>query len=120
MVRTILDGKTVVQVNAVSLDGREDLKVPKAHLGNTADEWEVKLNDFSPTSAIMNANDFPAGGGLRPPHGVIEEQISYHGYFAEQTDIDWDDVYNSINDPYYVESKVSNHRTPRLPISSIR
>lgn len=29
--------------------------------------------------------------------------LRYNGYFDEDADVDWDEVYNRIKDPYYEE-----------------
>lgn len=104
MIRAIVDGKMVVRTHTGSFDTVDDEKAPKTHLGHTATEWEQKFAHVEGQyiKAGTAGNDFPAEGGLRPPRGVIEDLVSYHGYFAgEAVSIDWDDVYNSINDPYY-------------------
>lgn len=98
-IRKIISGSTLIKTqNAGSFETINHSNLPTSHLGYTADEWHSKLEDDVDGSI---GDDFPAKGGLRPLKGVIEDIISYHGFVLDDVGIDWDDVFNSIQDPYY-------------------
>lgn len=58
----------------------------------------------SQKSTIEQGHDYPAEGGLRPPPGVIEDMLAQNGItIPDDINVDWENIYNSINDPYYEE-----------------
>jgi hypothetical protein len=98
MIRAIVDGKTVVRAETGSFESLDPQTVPKAHLGSTAWDWKQK------TIWGPRDNTFPAEGGLRPPPNVIEDMLAYNGItIPDNINVDWENIYNSIRDPYYKE-----------------
>lgn len=62
-------------------------------------EWSRKVRDSQ-----VNGYDYPAEGGLRPLPSVIKDMLAYNGITSpDDMTVDWENIYNSMNDPYYEE-----------------
>ncbi|QDS77556.1 hypothetical protein FKW77_001232 [Venturia effusa] len=98
MIRAIVEGKSFVKADTGSFELLDPQKQPKEHVGWTAYQWSQKVLHDSQ----VNRRGYPAEGGLRPPPGVIEEMLAYNGItIPDDLIVDWQNIYNSINDPYY-------------------
>lgn len=105
IIRAIVAGKTFVQADTGSFESLDPQKQPKEHIGWSAHQWSQKIMRLHDSQ--VKGYDYPAEGALRPPPGVIEDMLAYNGItIPDDMTVDWENIYNSINDPFYEDEEL--------------